>query len=267
MEEAETPPSLDSLAQAVGLSPYHFHRLFKKTTGITPKAYASAYRAQKTRHLLPESGSVTEALYEAGFNASSRFYAASTAMLGMAPRQYRAGGTGEVIQFGVGDCHLGAILVAASTEGPNIKGICAISLGDQPDLLVQDLQKRFPKAELTAEGLSESPFNQWLATVIGFVETPQFGLDLPLDIRGTAFQQRVWHALCAIPYGETRSYSDIARAIGAPKAARAIAKACASNPLALAIPCHRVVRQDGALSGYRWGVARKRCLLAREQNS
>ena len=256
IEAAETPPALDELARAAGLSPYHFHRLFKAVTGVTPRAYAAAHRAQRVREALPRAGSVTEALYDAGFNASSRFYAAAGPMLGMTPKAWRAGGAGAEIRFAVGQCSLGAILVAQSE-----RGVCAILLGDEPDALVRDLQDRFPNARHLG---ADAGYEQWVAKVVGLVEQPAVGLDLPLDVRGTAFQQRVWSALQQIPVGETASYLDIAEKIGAPRAVRAVAQACAANALAVAIPCHRVVRQDGALSGYRWGVERKRALLERE---
>jgi len=256
IEQAQTPPSLATLAQAAGLSAFHFHRLFKSVTGVTPKAYASARRAAKTRAALAQAGTVTEAIYDAGFNSSGRFYEQSGALLGMTPTAFRNQGAGAHIIFAVGQCRLGAILVARSQ-----KGICAISLGDDADALVRVLQDRFPAAELAG---GDTEFERLVAVVVGFVESPGIGLDLPLDIRGTAFQQRVWHALRAIPAGQTASYAGIAAAIGAPKSARAVAAACAANNLAVAIPCHRVVRQDGALSGYRWGVERKRALLARE---
>jgi AraC family transcriptional regulator of adaptative response/methylated-DNA-[protein]-cysteine methyltransferase len=256
IEVAETPPSLDELARAAGLSPYHFHRVFKAVTGVTPKAYAAAHRANRLREALPGAGTVTEAIYDAGFNASSRFYEASDRMLGMTPRAWRAGGAGAEIRFAIGQCSLGAILTAQSE-----KGVCAILLGDDPDALLRDLQDRFPTARLIG---GDADYEQWMAKVVGLIEAPALGLDLPLDVRGTAFQQRVWRALQAIPVGATASYLDIARQIGAPKAVRAVAQACAANSLAVAIPCHRVVRQDGGLSGYRWGVERKRALLQRE---
>jgi AraC family transcriptional regulator of adaptative response/methylated-DNA-[protein]-cysteine methyltransferase len=205
---------------------------------------------------LPEAASVTAAMYDAGYNSSGRFYAQSQQVLGMQPSDYRSGGTGSVIRFGVGQCSLGAILVAATT-----RGVCAILLGDDPQALVQDLQDRFPKAEFRG---GEPDFEQWMARVIGLVEAPRQGLDLPLDVRGTAFQQRVWEALRAIPPGATATYAEIAQRIGAPRAVRAVAQACAANALAVAIPCHRVIRSDGAVSGYRWGVERKRKLLERE---
>ncbi|EHP77623.1 bifunctional DNA-binding transcriptional regulator/O6-methylguanine-DNA methyltransferase Ada, partial [Methylorubrum extorquens] len=256
IEEAETMPALDALAEIAGMSPFHFHRVFKKVTGITPKAYAGAHLAKRVASGLREAGSVTEAVFDAGYNSSSRFYAKSSELLGMTPTAYRKGGAGTRIRFAAAECSLGSILVAA-TE----KGVCAILLGDEPDALARDLQDRFPKAELSG---GDEMFERWVAEVIGFVETPGRGLDLPLDIGGTAFQQRVWTALRAIPVGTTATYADIARAIGEPAAVRAVAQACGANRLAVAIPCHRVVRSDGSLSGYRWGVERKRDLLARE---
>ncbi|MCJ2132604.1 bifunctional DNA-binding transcriptional regulator/O6-methylguanine-DNA methyltransferase Ada [Methylobacterium sp. J-026] len=256
IESAETMPSLAELARAAGLSPYHFHRVFKAVTGVTPKAYAAARRAAGLAARLPGAGSVTEALYEAGYGAASRFYAEGAPRLGMPPAAYRKGAAGLRIRFGIGACSLGAILVAATDAG-----VCAILLGDTPEPLLHDLQDRFPGAEIVG---GDPAFEDWMARVIGLVEAPGRGLDLPLDIRGTAFQQRVWEALRRIPVGSTATYAEIARAIGLPAATRAVAGACGANPIAVAIPCHRVVRSDGALSGYRWGVARKRDLLARE---
>lgn len=259
MAAADEMPSLDELAQTAGMSRSHFHRLFKALTGVTPRAYAEAQRAQRVRDELRRSATVTEAIYSAGFQSHGRFYATSSERLGMTPTAFRAGGSGEVIRFAVRACWLGAILVAATD-----RGVCAILLGDDPETLVRDLQDRFPRAQLIG---GDTAFEHLVATVVGFVEAPGLGLDLPLDVRGTAFQQRVWQALRAIPVGATASYADIARRIGAPHAVRAVAQACAANPLAVAIPCHRVVRHDGTLSGYRWGMERKRALLAREAAS
>lgn len=257
IEEADELPKLEALAGAVGMSPFHFHRLFKALTGVTPKAYALANRARKVRaELARADASVTEAIYGAGFNSGSRFYERSNEMLGMTPTAFKRGGKDTDILFAVGECSLGAILVARSD-----KGICAITLGDNPEELVRDLQDRFPQANLIG---ADQNFEQLIAQVIGFVEAPRLGLDLPLDMRGTAFQQRVWQALLHIPVGKTASYTEIARHIGEPKAVRAVAQACGANKIAVAIPCHRVVRNDGALSGYRWGVERKRALLERE---
>jgi AraC family transcriptional regulator of adaptative response/methylated-DNA-[protein]-cysteine methyltransferase len=254
--EAEELPSLDDLAQGAGLSRFHFHRVFKETTGLTPKAYATAERAARLRAGLGRSATVTEAIHDAGYNSSSRFYSKSTKLLGMTPTAYRAGGAGTRIRFAVGQSSYGAILAAASD-----RGVCAILLGDEPQALVRALEDSFPKAELVG---GDAEFERWMAQIVGFVEAPGLGLDLPLDLRGTAFQQRVWRALSEIPVGATVSYADIARSIGQPKAVRAVAQACGANRLAVAIPCHRVVRSDGDLSGYRWGVERKRALLALE---
>jgi AraC family transcriptional regulator of adaptative response/methylated-DNA-[protein]-cysteine methyltransferase len=256
MEQAEEIPPLAALAGAAGLSPGYFHRLFKMVTGVTPKGYAVAHRAGKVRAELGRSSTVTEAIYGAGFNSNGRFYEKSGEMLGMTPTDYRAGGANTAIRFAVGECSLGSILVAKSE-----KGVCAIQFGDDPEVLVHDLQDRFPRARLIG---GDADFEKLVAQVVGFVEAPGIGLDLPLDVRGTAFQQRVWAALREIPAGVTVSYSDIAERISAPRSVRAVAGACAANTLAVAIPCHRVVRSDGALSGYRWGVERKRALINRE---
>lgn len=256
IEAAESLPDLGTLAAGADLSPWHFHRVFKAVTGLTPKAYAAAHRADKLRGQLGQSASVTTALYEAGFNSNGRFYAASKQMLGMTPTEYRAGGTNQAIRFAIGECSLGAILVARSE-----RGVCAILLGDDPDRLARELQDKFARAELIG---GDGDFEQLVARVVGMVEAPGLGLDLPLDLRGTAFQERVWQALRHIPPGHTATYAEIAARIGSPKAVRAVAQACAANMLAVAIPCHRVVRSDGALSGYRWGVERKRELLGRE---
>lgn len=256
IDGADEMPSLSELAQVAGLSRYHFHRVFKQITGVTPRAYVAACRAKRMAESLRAADTVTRAIFDAGYGASSRFYERSSQRLGMTPTTYRKGGIGVAIRFAVGECSLGSILVAA-TE----KGVCAILLGDDPDALVRDLQDRFPRAELEGD---DPTFDRVVACVVGFVEAPRRGLDLPLDISGTAFQQLVWQALCAIPAGKTASYAEIARAVGMPDAVRAVAQACGANALAVAIPCHRVVRTDGALAGYRWGVERKRALLARE---
>jgi AraC family transcriptional regulator of adaptative response/methylated-DNA-[protein]-cysteine methyltransferase len=256
IEESEEELSLNDLAEGVGRSASYFHRMFKATTGLTPKDYATAQRAAKVRQGLESGRRVTEAMYDAGYNSSSRFYEKSTGMLGMTPTQYRSGGANEVIRFALGQSSLGAVLVASSE-----KGVASILLGDDPDELLRNLQDRFPRAHLIG---GDRDYEALVARVVGFVEAPGLGLDLPLDVRGTAFQQRVWQALQDIPVGQRVSYSEIARRIGSPKAARAIASACAANTLAIAIPCHRVVRNDGSLSGYAWGVERKRKLLDRE---
>jgi AraC family transcriptional regulator of adaptative response/methylated-DNA-[protein]-cysteine methyltransferase len=256
IENASAIPSLDELAQRAGMSPHHLHRVFKDVTGVTPKAYAAAHRARRVRHELDRSDTVTDAIYGAGYGSNGRFYAESNHVLGMTPTEYRAGGADTEIRFAVGECSLGSILVAQSP-----RGVCAILMGDDPDELARNLQDRFPHARLIG---GDAEFEQLIAKVVGFVEAPRLGLDLPLDVRGTAFQQRVWQALREIPAGKTVSYTELATRIGLPKSVRAVAQACAANALAVAIPCHRVVRNDGGLSGYRWGVERKRALLERE---
>ncbi|MGO4003786.1 MULTISPECIES: bifunctional DNA-binding transcriptional regulator/O6-methylguanine-DNA methyltransferase Ada [Pseudomonas] len=259
IEASDSLPLLAELASAASMSPFHFHRVFKAVTGLTPKAYATAQRSRRVRERLESAASVTDALYDAGFNSNSRFYESADHVLGMKPSDYRARGQNTEIHFAVGECSLGAILVAQSQ-----RGVCAILLGDDPNALVEDLQDRFREANLIG---ANPAFEQLIAKVVGFIEVPALGLDLPLDVRGTAFQQRVWSALRDIPLGSTASYAEIAQRIGAPKSFRAVAQACGANTLAVAIPCHRVVRSDGELSGYRWGVERKRQLLAREQQS
>ena len=256
IESADEAPTLDKLARRAGVSAYHLHRLFKAATGVTPRQYAEAHRARRVRTELGVRQTVTDAIYGAGFNSSGRFYGQAVALLGMTPTRFRAGGTDTTIRFAVGECSLGSILVAASDQG-----VCAILLGDDPEVLVRDLQDRFPRAQLIG---GDAEFEGLVARVVGLVEAPGLGLDLPLDVRGTAFQQRVWQTLREIPAGQTASYSEVARRIGAPTSVRAVAHAVASNPLAVAIPCHRVVRTDGALAGYRWGIERKRALLERE---
>jgi AraC family transcriptional regulator of adaptative response/methylated-DNA-[protein]-cysteine methyltransferase len=256
IENAESPPTLEQLARRAGMSTFHLHRVFKEVTGVTPHAYAAAHRVQRVRSELERDASVTDAIFGAGYNSSSRFYEKSGDLLGMTPTTYRSGGANTEIRFAIGECSLGSILVARSA-----RGICAISLGDDPDELARNLQDRFPQARLIGD---DADFAALVARVVGFVEAPGVGLDLPLDVRGTAFQRRVWEALREIPPGSTTSYADIAQRIGAPKSVRAVAQACGANPLAVAIPCHRVVRQDGSLSGYRWGVQRKQALLERE---
>jgi len=259
IEGAEEAPSLATLARAAGLSRFHFHRLFTATTGVTPRAYGAACRARRMRDELPRTATVTEAVYRAGFGSNGRFYAEAPQILGMTPTRYRAGGPGAAIRFAVGACSLGSILVAATD-----RGVCAILLGDAPERLVRELRDRFPMASLVG---GDRRFARIVARVVDLVEAPAVGLDLPLDVRGTAFQRRVWQALRGIPAGATVSYAEVARRIGAPGAARAVAGACAANPLAVAIPCHRVVRADGAMAGYRWGARRKRLLLEREAAS
>jgi AraC family transcriptional regulator of adaptative response/methylated-DNA-[protein]-cysteine methyltransferase len=259
IETAEDEPRLDALARAVGLSPYHFHRIFKAVLGVTPKAYATAHRNKRVRERLGKSATVTQAIYDAGFNSNGRFYASSSDVLGMTPSAFRSGGANAEIKFAIGECSIGSVLVAATD-----KGVCAILLGNDAEVLLNELEEQFPRARLVG---GDKAFERLAAKVIAFVEAPRIGLDLPLDVQGTAFQHRVWDALRRIPAGTTASYTEIAQAIGSPRSVRAVAGACASNHLAVAIPCHRVVRTDGSLSGYRWGVERKRALLTREAKS
>jgi AraC family transcriptional regulator of adaptative response/methylated-DNA-[protein]-cysteine methyltransferase len=256
MEKEETPLPLAELARRAGMSPHHFHRVFKSITGVTPRAYAAAQRANKLREHLQQQDSITDAIFEAGYGSNSRFYEHSDSLLGMTPTRYKQGGAKVEIRFALGECSLGSLLVASSG-----RGICAISLGDDPDALVRELQDRLPHAKLIG---GDSDYERVIAQVVGLIDTPGQGFDLPLDIRGTAFQQRVWQALQEIPPGTTLSYTELAARIGRPSASRAVASACAANTLAVAIPCHRVVRTDGSLSGYRWGVERKQALLEKE---
>jgi AraC family transcriptional regulator of adaptative response/methylated-DNA-[protein]-cysteine methyltransferase len=249
-------PSLEALATHAGVSVFHFHRIFKATMGLTPREYAAAHRGERMRDELGRSGTVTAAIYESGYNSNAQFYGEARQVLGMTPTIYRTGGANADIRFAVGECSLGSILVAQSEIG-----VCAILLGDDPEALVRDLQDRFPRATLIG---GDTEFEKLVSRVVGFIEAPGLGLDLPLDVQGTAFQRRVWQSLQEIPPGSTASYTEIAERIGAPRSVRAVAQACAANPLAVAIPCHRVVRNDGGLSGYRWGIERKRALQERE---
>ncbi len=256
IEAATEEPRLLELAGSINMSPYHFHRVFRAVTGVTPKQYATAHRTKAVRQKLKSSETVTKAIYDAGYNSSSSFYGSSNQILGMKPRSFKSGGKGENIRFAVGQTTLGSILVGRSELG-----ICAILLGDNPDVLIRDLEARFPRANLLG---GDRSFEDLIAKIVGLVEMPHVGLDLPLDIRGTAFQQRVWQALREIPPGARASYAEIAKGLGMPRAARAVAQACAANALAVAIPCHRVVRTDESLCGYRWGIDRKQALLKRE---
>jgi len=259
LETCEKTPTLAQISQQVGLSAYHFHRIFKTFTGLTPRAYAVAKRQQRVREKLAENQTITSAILDAGYASNGNFYASSPASLGMTPKAFRAGGKGTAVWFALGRCTLGDILVAESA-----RGICAILLGDNPQTLIESLQDNFPHAQLIG---NDENFEKRIATVVGFVDQPGTSLRLPLDIRGTAFQQRVWHALRTIPVGKTLSYAEVAERIGSPKAVRAVAGACAANLLAVAIPCHRVIKNNGTLSGYRWGVERKKCLLEKEQGA
>lgn len=257
IESAENPPRLKQLAEEAGLSPQHFHRLFQSRTGVTPRAYASAHRSKRLSQSLRESNSVTNAIYASGFNSSGRFYELAAQTLGMTPTEFRAKGAGLKIRFALGECWLGSILIAATD-----KGICCILLGDDPEALIRDLHDRFGNAELTG---ADPAFDDWVAVVMEFITRPTAGLTLPLDIQGTAFQQRVWQALRKIPCGSTLTYRALAEQLGMPKSVRAVASACAANPIAVAVPCHRVVRINGELAGYRWGIERKSLLLERER--
>lgn len=256
IEQSSAAPTLTQIAAHVGMSEHHFHRLFKAATGLTPKAYITAQRQRVLKEHLGQQNKITDAIYAAGYGSSSRFYETAGQVLGMTPSDYKKGGQDTEIRFAIAECSLGSILVASSA-----KGVCAILMDDDPEFLLRDLQDRFPRSTLIG---ADAAYERLVAQVVGFVEAPQLGLDLPLDVRGTAFQQRVWQVLRNIPYGSTASYSEIAEKIGMPKAVRAVAQACRANALAVAIPCHRVVRTDGALSGYRWGVERKRRLLDKE---
>ncbi|HEX2037090.1 MAG TPA: bifunctional DNA-binding transcriptional regulator/O6-methylguanine-DNA methyltransferase Ada [Chloroflexota bacterium] len=256
IEASERPPMLRELAAALGLSPYYLHRLFARTVGVTPREYAAACRLRRLQAGLQRGDSVTRAIYDAGFGSSSRVYEQAGGLLGMSPAQYRAGGAGQRIRYAVRPVSLGWVLVAA-TE----RGLCAVEFGDTPEALGAQLRLRFPGAELRED---DAAFTDWVTQVVSLVEAPRQALDLPLDVRGTAFQQRVWRVLREIPPGTTLGYAEVAQRIGLPNATRAVAQACAANPVAVAIPCHRVVRADGGLGGYRWGVERKRALLARE---
>ncbi|EPK0733135.1 bifunctional DNA-binding transcriptional regulator/O6-methylguanine-DNA methyltransferase Ada [Escherichia coli] len=234
--EQETPVTLEALADQVAMSPFHLHRLFKATTGMTPKAWQQTWRARRLRESLAKGESVTTSILNAGFPDSSSYYRKADETLGMTAKQFRHGGENLAVRYALADCELGRCLVAESE-----RGICAILLGDDDATLISELQQMFPAADNAPADLT-----------------------LPLDIHGTAFQQQVWQALRTIPCGETVSYQQLANAIGKPKAVRAVASACAANKLAIVIPCHRVVRGDGTLSGYRWGVSRKAQLLRRE---
>ena len=249
-------PTLETLARHTGYSPFHLHRIFRAATGLTPRAYGAASRARLLRERLDTSRTVSEAMHDAGYSSSSRFYERSTERLGMTPLRAKCGGFGETVRYAISATSLGAILVGATT-----KGVCSIQLGDDPQGLVSAFKSRFSGATLVGD---DPAFAEVVAKVVAFVEAPKGALDLPLDIRGTAFQERVWAALTQITPGLTSTYADVAKAIGSPKAVRAVAAACAENELAIAIPCHRVVRAGGALAGYRWGVERKAVLLRRE---
>jgi len=261
IESADGEPRLAELAANAGMSPYHFHRMFKRIAGVTPRSYAAAHRQRRVQESLSSGMQVTEAIYASGFNSSGRFYEATPQTLGMTPTAYRKGGDGEIIWHALRRCTLGYVLVAGTQ-----RGLCAIFLGDDPGSLVADLKNRFPNAGLCEP---EAAVGGWVTEVVRYVDNPgrEEGLGLPLDIRGTAFQRRVWEALCEIPAGKTASYGEIAERVGRPGAARAVASACGANALAVAIPCHRVLASDGGLAGYQWGTERKRRLLEQERKT
>jgi len=257
--EAEERLSLNELVQTAGLSLYHFQRVFKQIVGVSPKEYAIAQRTKRIRDRLcqnqSQDRSITATIFEAGYDSSSSFYTEAENILGMTAKEYKKGAKNKEIRFTVENTNLGWVLVAA-TE----KGICEIALGDTSEELVDNIYNQFPQAKFCGNDLI---FQQWVTDAIAMIEMPQ-NLNLPLDIQGTAFQQQVWQALRAIPIGSTLTYQQVATQIGNPKAIRAVASACAANKLAIAIPCHRVIASNGNLSGYRWGVERKRALLEKE---
>jgi AraC family transcriptional regulator, regulatory protein of adaptative response / methylated-DNA-[protein]-cysteine methyltransferase len=259
MATADRPPGLRALAEAVGYSPTHFQRLFKQLVGVSPKAYAMTLRVQRAASRLRDSASVTQALHAAGYNASSRFYKDAADMLGMTPSAARTGADGQTMRAAVTATAFGLAAIAA-TE----RGVCWIELGDNQRDLWRRLRQRFPHARLRR---GDRRFESWVRRLVAHLRQPQQPLDLPLDVQGTVFQRQVWEALRAIPPGQTITYSELAARLRKPRAARAVASACAANPLAVAIPCHRVVRRDGQPGGYRWGPARKQRLLRAEQGS
>jgi AraC family transcriptional regulator of adaptative response/methylated-DNA-[protein]-cysteine methyltransferase len=257
MAGAGRAPSLAVLAARSGLSPHHFHRVFRAVTGLTPRAYADAQRAARARAALSSSASVTDAIYEAGFASSGRFYAKAAETLGMRPKDFRARGRDLAIEYGTAPCSLGVVLVARTA-----RGICAVMFGDSPASVLADLERRFSRANVAA---ADAGFHETLAAVVGLIESPGRAFDLPLDLHGTIFQQRVWQALRDITPGTTITYGELAARIGAPASVRAVASACGANPVAVLVPCHRVVGRDGSLTGYRWCIARKRALIEKEQ--
>jgi len=256
--ESETPPTLGALADAGGMSRFHFQRVFKRELGMTPKQYADAQRQARARAALRSAATVTEALYDAGYDSAARFYAQAGRALGMSPGDYKAGGRGQAIWYALADSALGRVLVAGTA-----RGLCAIFFGDADAALEAELRTRFPNARLVA---ADEAMREWVAEAVAYIDMPKGVFQLPLDIQGTAFQQKVWAALRDIPFGETATYAELARRVGAPAATRAVASACGANPAAVAVPCHRVLRSDGGLGGYRWGIERKRRLLDRERD-
>lgn len=257
IEAAEAIPSLDVLAQRSGYSRFHFLRMFRDHTGLTPRSYAEGVRARRLHAALAGGARVADAVADAGYGSESRVYEKTGELLGMTPGALRRGGKGEVIRTAFADCPFGRLLIGATD-----RGVCFIGFAEPDEALLGDLRQRFPHAQLIAD---DAALASALQAVLRFLEEPKQALDLPLDLRGTAFQQRVWQTLCRIPVGETRSYGELARMVGDPNAVRAVARSCARNPVSLAVPCHRVVGSNGDLTGYRWGVARKRALLNKER--
>lgn len=253
----EQSPTLTELGKSVGLSPYYLQRIFTQATGISPKQYAAAHKLTKLKASLQSGDDVTTALYEAGYSSPSRLYEDANNSLGMTPATYRRGGAGLVIRYSFGVCSLGTVLLAATS-----KGVCAVRLGDEENSLLEELKREFFAAQFQKdqEGLAG-----WLSEVVYLAQGSKARSMLPLDVLSTAFQRRVWEVLRQIPKGETRSYQEIAAQLGDSRAARAVGNACAKNPVALLVPCHRAVRQDDSLGGYRWGLSRKKKLLEEEK--
>jgi AraC family transcriptional regulator of adaptative response/methylated-DNA-[protein]-cysteine methyltransferase len=256
IEASEAVPSLDVLAKRSGYSRFHFLRMFRDHTGLTPRGYAEAVRARRLQAALAGGDRVIDAVAEAGFGSESRVYEKTATLLGMTPGAARRGGSGERIRTALADCPFGRLLVGATDAG-----VCFIGFAEPDDSLMADLRRRFPKATIAT---GDAALADTVRAVVDFLREPKQALELPLDLRGTAFQQRVWRTLCSIPAGETRTYTQLAAMAGNPKAVRAAARSCATNPVALAVPCHRVIGSDGSLTGYRWGVARKQALLEQE---
>ena len=257
IEAAEDIPSLDALAERSGYSRFHFLRMFRDHTGLTPRSYAEGVRAKRLHAALAGGARVADAVADAGYGSESRVYEKTGELLGMTPGALRRGGEGEVIRTAFADCPFGRLLVGATD-----RGVCFIGFAEPDEALLGDLRQRFPRARIVAD---DAALAGAVGAVLDFLEEPKQSLDLPLDLRGTAFQQRVWRTLCRIPPGETRTYGELARMVGDPRAVRAVASSCARNPVSLAVPCHRVIGSDGSLTGYRWGVPRKRALLAKER--
>jgi AraC family transcriptional regulator, regulatory protein of adaptative response / methylated-DNA-[protein]-cysteine methyltransferase len=257
IEASEEIPSLEVLAKRSGYSRFHFLRMFRDHTGLTPRSYAQGVRARRLHASLAGGNRVVDAVADAGFGSESRVYEKTASLLGMTPGAARRGGQGERIRTAFADCPFGRLLVGATD-----KGVCFIGFAEPDDALMGDLRRRFPRAEVTTD---DPALAGTVRAVLDFLREPKQALDLPLDLRGTAFQQRVWRTLCDIPAGETRTYAQLAEMAGNPKAIRAVARSCATNPVSLAVPCHRVIGSDGTLTGYRWGVPRKQALLEQER--